>query len=406
MKKILFSYFFFFSILGFTQNKDYVERIRLVERFAEEKKINLGQIAPAKLAEIMRFAGGIAASSADASIIQTEIGKLDTFIGGLGGSKATVSGLPTSIQNNMGPKALQFLVNLINNNSKDPSPQNFLAAQISKKRNLAFIISELFKDLQKEAIRPARPTSPTSISMKRIFKRSAAVQKMRLPKASGDYLSNSYMSLDYSYTEFDDQIIGNEGHIHDWSLALHGTLFENTDLSFGLVANEGEANGSIANDFKSETVGFDSLIHHKINENYGLGVYGFYQHTRYEKLDTKDYGAGFGFLFSTWHDLGLIHLSTTNTWTKAYYEAGNDTLYNGTIQITRYWTDNFSTSLSASYTDSLDSDVDGDNSYWTLGGSIGYMISDKVHISLGYYTDEAIKDYESRTWQIGLAYYF
>lgn len=406
MKKVIFTILVLLSCQSFAQIKDYVNRIRLVEQFGNENKIPLGDISAAELAKIMRFAGGLAASATDAAIIQTEIGKLDTFIDGLGGSKATVSGLPASIKNNLSSKAALALVSLINSNGSDPTPQNFLASQISLKRGVAFIVSELFKEIQKIATRPARPASPTNLSLKRIFKRSTTVQKIRLPKASGDYLSNAYMSLDYSYTEFDDQIIGNEGHIHDWSVAMHGTIFDSTDLSFGIVANEGEANGSIANDFKSETVGFDSLVHHKITDNYGIGAYGFYQHTRYEKLDTKDYGAGFGFLFSTWHDLGLIELSTTNTWTKAYYEAGNDTLYNGTVQITRYWTDDFSTSLSASYTDSLDSDVAGDNSYWTLGASIGYMISDKVHLSLGYYTDEAIKDYESRTWNIGISYHF
>lgn len=406
MKKIIFFFSMLLCLQASAQIKDYVNRIRLVEKFGDENNIPLGQISADELAKIMRFAGGLAASAADATIIQTEIGKLDTFINNLNGPAKAVN-LPASIKNNLSAKAASILVDLINKNGKDPTPQNFLASQISLKRNIAFIVSELFKEIQKEATRPSRPVSPTSISLKRIFKRTTNVQKVRLPKASsGDYLSNAYMSLDYAYTEYDDRSIGNSGQFHDWGLSLYGTIFENTDLSFGLVANEGEANGSIANDFRGETYGFDSLIQHKLNDNYGIGVFGFYQHTRYEKLDTKDYGAGFGFLFTTWHDLGIVELSTVNSWTKAYYEAGNDTLYNGSIELTRYWTDSFSTSLRASYTDSLDDDVSGDNSYWTLGGSIGYMITDQVFLSIGFYTDEAIEDYDSRTWNISLSYYF
>ncbi|MCM8540884.1 MAG: hypothetical protein NE328_11470 [Lentisphaeraceae bacterium] len=406
MKKILFIVLLVLSFQSYAQIKDYVDRIRLVEKFGNENNIPLGDISAAELAKIMRFAGGLAASAADATIIQTEIGKLDTFIDSLGGSNATVSGLPASIKNNLSAKAAANLVNLINNGQKDPTPQNFLASQISLKRNIAFIVSELFKEILKEATRPSRPVSPTSLSLKRIFKRTTKIQKVRLPQTSGDYLSNAFMSIDYAYTEYDDRSIGNSGQIHDWGLSLHGTILDGTDLSFGFIGNEGEANGSIANDFRSETYGFDSMIHHKLNENFGFGVFGFYQHTRYEKLDTKDYGAGFGFLFSTWHDLGIVEVSTVHSWTKAYYEAGNDTLWNSAVEVTRFWTDRFSTSLRAAFTDSLDSDVSGDNTYWTLGGSIGYMLTDKVHVTVGFYTDEAIRDYDSRTWNIGLSYYF
>ena len=303
-------------------------------------------------------------------------------------------------------KEAEILAQIINSRSKDPTPQNFLAAGIAKKQKIPLVAIKYLEELKKLASRPTLPTSPTTISLKRIFHRTTKVQKMRLPKSSGDYLSNAYMSLDYNYTEFKDETIGNSGQIHDWALGLHGTIFDSTDLSFGLVANEAEANGSIANDFKSETFGIDSMIHHKFNDNYGLGVYGFYQHSKYEKIDTKDYGAGYGFLFSTWHDFNYFEFSTVTSWTKTYYEHGNDTLFNGTMEVTRFWTDKLSTSLRASYTDSMDDDVEGDNSYWSLGGSIGYMLTDNLHISVSYTTDEAIKEYESKTLGISLAYYF
>lgn len=410
LKKILFISIVFYSFSAYSQSNDYIERIRLVEKFANENQIKLGKIAPEKLAEIMRFAGGLAANTQHATEIQNRISELDTYIKNtkLAGVLAKAITIPTALHPYLDPKSREFLANLINKNSKDPTPQNFLASQISKYRKIQFIISELVKELQKIATRPARPTSPTSLSLKRIFKRTTTVQKMRLPKPSGDfdYLSNSYMALNYGYTEYEDETIGTSGQIHDWSMSLHGTIFENTDLSFGFVANEAEANGSISNDFRSQTVGGDVMIHHKLTENYGLGVYGFYQHSDYEMIETRDYGAGYGFLFSTWHDFNYFELSTVTSWTKTYYEAGNDTLFNGAVEITRFWTDRFSTSLRAAYTDSLDNDVAGDNSYWTLGGSIGYMLTDKIHLSVGYNTDKSIKDYESETWNFGIAYYF
>ena len=400
---IIISLFLGFQVLA--QDNDYIERIRLVEKFGQENNIKLHAISADKLAQIMRDAGGLKATTDNAKTIQTQIGNLDNYIQSIGSNPAKPGSLK-SIFNFLQPIEADRLAKLINSKSSDPTAQNFLGAVIAKNKNIPFIVSKYVEELQKLASRPSLPTSPTTISLNRIFHRATKIQRLRLPKTSGDYLSNAYMSVDYNYTEFKDESIGNSGQIHDWSLGLHGTVFDNTDLSFGLVANEAEANGSVANNFRSETFGFDSMILHNLTDNYGIGVYGFYQHSKYEKLDTKDYGAGYGFLFSTWHDFDIVELSTVTSWTKTYYEAGNDTLFNGTIEVTRYWTDRFSTSLRASYTDSLDDDVDGDNSYWSLGGSIGYMINDDWHISLSYTTDEAIKEYVSETWGVSLAYYF
>jgi len=403
----LTSFFLCFQIYG--QDLNYIERMRLVEKFGHENKIKLHEISPAELAKIMRHAGGLDANDSQAGHIQSKIRDLDQHIHELYQNKQKATKM--SVQQNVSgvpDKEAEIIANLINSHSNDPTPQTFLAAGIARAQGMKFLVSKYLEELKKLASRPSLPTSPTSISLKRIFKRTSSIQKLRMPKVSGDgdYFSNAYMSLDYNYTEFKDESVGNSGQIHDFSLGLHGTILESTDLSFGLIANEAEANGSVANNYRSETFGFDTMIHHKLNDNYGLGVYGFYQHSKFEKLDTKDYGAGYGFLFSTWYDLNLIELSTVTSWTKTYYEAGNDTLFNGTAEITRYWTDKFSTSLRASYTDSLDNDVEGDNSYWSLGGSIGYMVADNLHISLSYTTDKAIKNYESETWGISLAYYF
>jgi hypothetical protein len=58
------------------------------------------------------------------------------------------------------------------------------------------------------------------------------------------------------------------------------------------------------------------------------------------------------------------------------------------------------------FTDSTDSDTSGDNTYWTLGGSIGYMFTESLFVSLSYASDEAIKDYESETWNVGFTWHF
>ena len=141
------------------------------------------------------------------------------------------------------------------------------------------------------------------------------------------------------------------------SVSLNSTIAENTDLPFEFIASESEASGSIGSEYRGETYGGDLVLIHKLNENYGLGIYTFYQHSDFEAFDTRDYGAGGGMLFSSCHDLDWFEVSTVTTLTKTHYEAGNDTPFNTSIDFTRYWNDRFSTTLRTVFTDSADQDT-------------------------------------------------
>ena len=139
----------------------------------------------------------------------------------------------------------QILANLVNSNSSDPSPQIFLAAIRAESEEIGLVRSQYQEDLLKEATRPSLPNSPTTQSLRRIQRELKISRKIRMPKSSGDYLSNLSTSFDYSYTEFTDDTVGTFGQFHDWSVSLNGTVTENTDLSFGFIASESEASGSI-----------------------------------------------------------------------------------------------------------------------------------------------------------------
>lgn len=149
-----------------------------------------------------------------------------------------------------------------------------------------------------------------------------------MPKPSGDYFSNLSASLDYSYTEFDDNILGTYGQFHDSSVSLYGTIAEDTDLSTSFNTSERDSSVTLGNKYQGEMYGGDLMLIHKLNDNYGLEIYGFYQHSDHETLDTRDYGSGMGTLLCKWHDLGWFEVSTVNSVNKTYYEAENDTLFN------------------------------------------------------------------------------
>ena len=395
-----------FSISAFSQTKDdYIKRFEAVGEFLRQHtNIDIHRLPIQDAARIMRERGGLRIDLVQADRVRDSVRRLDNYIASLGGSAAS----PASIKSLFPFLSVNDSVkiaNAIDNNSTSPSPQSALAGLAARSLGVSLIeFGKILDNFLREASRPARPDSPNSLSLKRIMNRANKVQRIRLPKASGDYFSNMYTSFDYTYTEFEDTNTNTRGQIHDFSLNLHGTILDNTDFSVGLLGSEFESH-SVGED-RNKTVGVDFLLLHKLTENYGVGLYGYFQETDYEEINGNAWGAGGGILFSTWHDLGPVELSTVHTLTTAHYEYGHDNIWVSNAALTRYWTDWFSTTISAGFTDSIRHDDVGDNSYWTLGGSLGFQIGDKLHLSLGFESDVKIKDYKNEVYRISLAYYF
>ena len=382
------------------QNKsDYLDRFIKVNQFAKENNLNIGALSVPETQKVFRMGGGIDATLMQTDFIKKNVNKLEGLIAnGMTMPGQLVMYLPLS------PAEAANLANVI---SSGKDAKLYLAALLAFKGKVRLVeLKEFFRRLQAINQRPARPDSPSNRSIRRVIKRGMKIQKLKLPEASGDYLSNLSAGVDYNYTEYEDTNINEEGNIHDWSFSLNGTIFENTDLSFSFLMNEIEARGDLS-DTDGDTRGGDMLLLHKLNDNFGLGTYAFYQETNYRDGDDHAIGKGFGFLFSTVHDLGAdFELSTVHTITRAYYEFGHDTLWISSLNLTRYWGDSLSTTLSVSFTDSVRSETEGDNTYWTFGGSIGYNITDNLHFYVGYQTDRKIDDYKSRTWNFGFNYRF
>ena len=393
-----------FSVYGQTKG-EYIKRFEAINDFIKRNGIeDFGKLDVGKSQRVFRVGGGVDATLNQTQIIKDKVRQVENFL-----------------RNNSNKTAAFLASNLASYNFIDNTDAMKIAAAFKNGQEVTAVIAglaarfgnvrladimEFFEKQQAIAQRPARPDSPSNQSIRRILKRGHKVQKLKLPKATGDYFGNLSAGVDYNYTEYEDTANNEEGNIHDWSMTLNGTLFENTDLSFSFLANEIEARGELG-DTDGQSVGGDFLLLHKLNDNFGLGTYAFYQETDYVDGDDHAIGKGFGFLFTTNHEIfENLQLSTVNTITRAYYEFGHDTLYVGSVNLTKYWTDSFSSTLSAAYTDSLRSETEGDNSYWTFGVTLGYQITDNLNFYMGYDTERAIKDYKSRTWRFGFNYLF
>ena len=74
-----------------------------------------------------------------------------------------------------------------------------------------------------------------------------------------------------------------------------------TDLSFTFSHEEANQKGS--NDVFSRTWGSSFSLHHRLNDNYGIGVFGFYAQSEYRNIADEVDTFGGGVLASVAHIL-------------------------------------------------------------------------------------------------------
>lgn len=224
--------------------------------------------------------------------------------------------------------------------------------------------------------------------------------------SGGDWFENAYTSLSTSFTRFDDIAANGSGKETSFSLTVGGDIGADTSLSFSLSKTNSHRGGATSLTF--ESLSGDITFHHKINEYFGAGMYGFYSDTDIHEFQSHAYAYGGGLLLTGAYDFGYFEVSTVQTINKIWHKFGHDQLYVGSFSISRSWTDYLSTSFNAAYTDSLKRDVDddGDNSYWTVGGDVYWTLTENATLSLGYERIVALTDYRSHTFSLNFTWYF
>lgn len=264
----------------------------------------------------------------------------------------------------------------------------------------------VFEALLKEAARPTKPNSPVSLSINRVVTRALSLQKLYLPKISGDadWIENAYSSISVSHTSFDDIAFNGSGKENTFTLTLGGDVGADTSLSFSLSQTRSHRGGDNSQTY--ESFGGDVMVHHKFNEYIGAGIYSFYQDTDIHGFESHAYGYGGGLLLSGFYDFGIVDITMIHTFNKVWYKYGHDQIYVGSINVNRNWSDSLSTAFIARYTDSLKNDQVGDNSYWAVGGELYYTVNDNITLSFGYERIVSLEDYRSHTFNFNFIWNF
>ena len=74
--------------------------------------------------------------------------------------------------------------------------------------------------------------------------------------------------------------------------------------------------------------------------------------------------------------------------------------------VSKSWSDQFSTYLTLTFTDSFKSDPDGDPTYgsWELGGT--YYVNDNLSLGLGFQRTEFLNNYSDNTLLLNVGWLF
>jgi len=252
---------------------------------------------------------------------------------------------------------------------------------------------------------PSRPNQPANRIISNSVRYGKDKQTEKEPKTSGDFFDGLRLSTVYTRTSFDDHDVNSSGEVDELGFYISGNLGENTTLTLGYT-NISYKYTLPSPDTKTHAHGYEAILHHNLSENYGIGVYGFYQDIDIDNQNPNTYSYGGGLLFTTFHELGPVNLATSHTLTYVDYDTNDDYIYVGLIDISKDITDWFGVGVNTSWTDSLsDNAENSDDNYWTVGADLRFYW-ESFSLSVGYEKTLKLSDYEDNTLQVSLTYSF
>ncbi|MCM8541910.1 MAG: hypothetical protein NE328_16695, partial [Lentisphaeraceae bacterium] len=118
------------------------------------------------------------------------------------------------------------------------------------------------------------------------------------------------------------------------------------------------------------------------------------------------YSYAYGALFTTFHQFDQFDLSSVTAIAHADFDVGYDQLFMSAWTVSKSWSDQFSTYLTLTFTDSFKSDPDGDPTYgtWEVGGT--YLVNDQLSLNLGFQRTEFLNNYSDNTLLLSLGWIF
>jgi hypothetical protein len=404
MKKFIFSFCIFFSIStnSFANpNDQYLDIFHdLNVKFGLAPGMNFvanAGLSPEQIATELR-AFGLDVNNSQVNQLISAQATLSGLPSGMGFYSALAAAFPS-----LSPSELAIIDIITSSGFYPEDGLQFIFAHFG----YAFVSLKSLLLLQAQVVlRPTSPSSPVAKSLKLTISKILKSQSSKIKtKSSGSWFDDLYAEIDYAYTTFENTVANDSGRSHSKGITFGAQLFQNTDLSFSIGHTDLRQRG--VNDLISESYSYSFSLHHKINDNFGFGAYGFYVDSDLEEIDSHIASLGGGAFISTSHDIGdLFTLSTVNSITYVHTDfLEDDYIYTGAIKVQRSITDSITLGAYAYYTDSVTA-KDYDTSYWTTGIEMNIAFTESLHGTVSYDKTLSLAEYREETIYFSMLYYF
>ena len=231
-------------------------------------------------------------------------------------------------------------------------------------------------------------------------------QQDESPDGSGDFFDNLRASFDFSLSSFDDGFIGSKGHFDSRSFTLNSDI--STDFTIGFEYNEQRFDYGRKASIRTSTVkGLTLSAQYRINENYGISGYGFYQKVDIENINGNSYSYGGGLIFTTYHETEYFNIITANSLSWVDFDYGEETVFLSVLELNRDITDWLNFGVNVSFADSFfeRNSIGLDRTYWTGGADLRFNF-DNIFFSIGYYKTFKLDQYDDNTLNFSFTYIF
>ncbi|MCM8532295.1 MAG: hypothetical protein NE330_14125 [Lentisphaeraceae bacterium] len=232
------------------------------------------------------------------------------------------------------------------------------------------------------------------------------IQSGNDPDDSGDFFDSFSISTNVSYSSFTDDVVGSSGHFDSRSISLSSSI--GSDFSLGLEYSEDRYNYGRKATLRKVMLRSTTLYgHYTINDNFGIGGYGYYQSVDIEDQNPNSYTYGTGLLFTSFHQAYGLNIQTATSASWIDYDFSAEAVFYSQLSINKDFTDWFNFGANIAFSDSFaeQKDFGLDRTYWNGGVEAKFFLND-FFISVGYSKTFKLSGYTDNTLNVGLTYTF
>jgi hypothetical protein len=224
-------------------------------------------------------------------------------------------------------------------------------------------------------------------NMSRRIGRGFTTLRFRQLPAAGPVLHDSELITEFSYGELSRTDEDVRGYSTEEDVTVNTHIGQIGTAGLTLNSSRTRYRGALGTE--TNTFGADAYANVELTKHLSSGLFATGSHVDIDEIaDGVGASYGGGTTLSAWQGFGTLDITGTVALVKTFQEVGvneQDTLFTSLLDVQKTWTDTFSTSVYAFYSDSLrdHSRLDGDRTFCSVGLDLIYSPTDRLGFTIG-----------------------